>query len=74
MMTNFLLLDVRPDLVPTGIGVAGLILIGVVVLMLTAVTIVGFVFLMRWLLRAKLRTNAAPERAPNLQPSSPNQP
>ncbi|HEY3104662.1 MAG TPA: hypothetical protein VGJ69_13820 [Pyrinomonadaceae bacterium] len=74
MMTNFLLLDVRPDPIPTGIGVTGLILIGVVVLMLTAAAITGFVFLMRWFLRAKLRANAAPERAPKLQPSSPNQP
>ena len=78
MITDFLLLDVRPDPVPTGIGVTGLILIGVVVLMLTAAAITGFVFLMRWLLRAKLRTNAATERtpqlAPGLQPSSPNQP
>ncbi|HEV8590187.1 MAG TPA: hypothetical protein VGQ72_15070 [Pyrinomonadaceae bacterium] len=74
MITNFLLLDVRPDPVSTGIGVTGLILIGVVVLMLTAAAITGFVFSMRWFLRAKLRTNAAPERASKLQPSSPNQP
>jgi len=74
MMTNFPLLDARPDPVPTGIGVTGLILIGVVVVMLTAAAITGFVFLLRYLIRAKHAREAMPHAAPELQPSSPNQP
>ena len=51
MMNHILLLDVAPDPVSAGIGFAGLILIGVVVLMLTAAVLVGFVFLFKRLSR-----------------------
>jgi hypothetical protein len=75
MITNLLLLDVRPEPVSTGVGAAGLIVIGVVVLMFSAAALVGFVFLLRWLLRSKPQNvqNAA-QAAPKFQPSNPNQP
>lgn len=47
------LLDVRPDPVPVG-GVAGLVLLAIVVLILAATLIVGFVFLLKFLQRRKL--------------------
>ena len=78
MKTDLLLLDAAPDPVSSGFGVAGLILVAVVVLTTSAATLVGFVFLLRGLLRSKARTNtaisAATQAAPELQPSSPNQP
>ena len=47
-MTNYvLLLDVSPEPASTGAGIAGLALIGVVVSMLTAAVLVGFVFLLK---------------------------
>ena len=51
MMNHILLLDVAPDPVSAGIGIAGLILIGIVVLMITAAVLVGFVFLFKRLRR-----------------------
>ena len=51
MMSHILLLDVAPDPVSAGIGIAGLILIGIVVLMMTAAVLVGFVFLFKRLRR-----------------------
>jgi hypothetical protein len=51
MMNYILLLDVAPDPVSAGIGISGLILIGVVVLMITAAVLVGFVFLFKRLRR-----------------------
>ena len=54
MINHLLLLDVAPDPVSAGVGIAGLILIAVVVLMVTAAVLVGFVFLFKWL----SRTNA----------------
>ena len=50
-MNHFLLLDVAPDPVSAGVGIAGLILIGVVVLMMTAAVMIGFVFLLKRLRR-----------------------
>jgi hypothetical protein len=47
MMNYILLLDVAPDPVSAGVGIAGLILIGIVVLMITAAVLVGFVFLFK---------------------------
>ena len=47
MMTHILLLDVAPEPVSTGIGIMGLILVGIVVLMLVAAVLTGFVFLFR---------------------------
>ena len=87
MMNHILLLDVAPDPVSAGVGIAGLILIGVVVLMVTAAVMVGFVFLFKRFRRndsggstrlvvgdACLNLdNAAPESGPQAQ-SSPNQP
>jgi hypothetical protein len=51
MMNYILLLDVAPDPVSTGIGITGLVLIGIVVLMITAAVLVGFVFLFKRLRR-----------------------
>ena len=50
-MNHFLLLDVAPDPVSAGVGIAGLILMGIVVLMITAAVLVGFVFLFKQLRR-----------------------
>ena len=47
MMNHILLLDVAPDPVSAGVGIAGLILIAIVVLMITAAVLVGFVFLFK---------------------------
>jgi hypothetical protein len=87
MMNHALLLDVAPDPVSAGIGVSGLILVAVVVLMLTAAVLVGFVFLFKRLRRndpgGSTRVvvgdvclnldNAASQSIPQPQ-SSPNQP
>jgi len=50
---NHVLLDVAPEPVSVGIGIAGLILVAVVVLMLTAAVLVGAVFLFK-----RIRTTA----------------
>jgi hypothetical protein len=87
MMNQILLLDVAPDPVSAGIGIAGLILIGIVVLTITAAVLVGFVFLFKRLRRndsggsTRLVVgdvclnldNAASQANPQPQ-SSPNQP
>ena len=54
MMNHILLLDVAPEPVSAGIGIAGLILVAVVVLMLTAAVLVGAVFLFK-----RIRTTSA---------------
>ena len=54
MMNYILLLDAAPDPISAGVGIAGLILIGVVVLMITGAALVGFVFLIK-----RLRSNDA---------------
>ena len=54
-MHYILLLDIAPDPVSAGVGIAGLILIGIVVLMLTAAVLVGFVFLFKRLRRNDAR-------------------
>ena len=54
MMNHILMLDVAPDPASAGVGIAGLILIGIVVLMMTAAVLVGFVFLFK-----RLRGNDA---------------
>jgi hypothetical protein len=46
-MTQVLFLDVAPDPVSTGIGFAGLILIGIVVLLFAGAALTGLVFLVR---------------------------
>jgi hypothetical protein len=46
-MTQMLLLDIAPDPVPTGIGITGLILVGIVVLVSVAVVLTGLVFLVK---------------------------
>lgn len=51
MMNHILLLDVAPEPVSAGVGIAGLILIGIVVVMITAAVLVGFVFLFKRLRR-----------------------
>lgn len=86
-MNHFLLLDVAPDPVSAGVGIAGLILIGIVVLMITAAVLVGFVFLFKRFRRNDAGgstrlvvgdvclnlVDAAPQYNPQPQ-SSPNQP
>jgi hypothetical protein len=87
MMNHILLLDVAPEPVSAGIGIAGLILVAVIVLMITAAVLVGFVFLIKRLRRndpgGSTRVmvgdvclnlgNAASQSGPQHQ-SSPNQP
>jgi hypothetical protein len=46
-MIPILLLDISPDPVSRGGGVAALVLMGIVVLVVTAALLTGFVFLMR---------------------------
>lgn len=46
-MNHILFLDVAPDPESMGIGVAGFVLIGIVVLMLVVAALAGFVFLMK---------------------------
>ena len=53
-MHYILLLDAAPEPVSIGVGIVGLILIGIVVLMITAAVLVGFVFLFK-----RLRGNDA---------------
>ena len=57
MMNHLLLLDAAPEPVSVGIGIAGFILVTVVVLMLTAAALIGFVFLLK-----RLRRNGAGTR------------
>lgn len=71
MINLLLLLDVRPDPVSPGVNITSLILIGLVILMLTPTSLVGFVFLVRRFLRSRSQ-NAQQTR--ELQPSKPNQP
>ena len=87
MINPILLLDVAPDPVSAGVGIAGLILIGVVVLLITAAALAGFVFLFKRLRRndsggsTRLMVGdvclnldrAASQSSPHPQ-SSPNQP
>ena len=57
-MIQFLLLDIAPDPVRSGIGFNGLILVGIVVLISVAAVLLGFVFLMRRLTKpAGVRTH-----------------
>ena len=65
------LLDVRPDPVPVA-GVAGLVLLAIVVLILAAVLIVGLVFLLKFLQRRKVNAIGT-SGGRVVQPSSPNQ-
>lgn len=87
MMNHALLLDVALDPVSAGVGITGLVLIGIVVLMITAAVLVGFVFLFKRLRRKEgggnIRVvvgdvclnldNPASQSSPQPQ-SSPNQP
>lgn len=80
MISSLLLLDVAPE--PARgplIGITGLILIAVIVLMLAAVGIVAFVFLLKRFMRRQPKTEAAlregaPQPVAQFQASSPNQP
>ena len=51
MVTQVLLLDIAPDPISTGVSVAGLVLIGIVVLLLVAAMLTGFVFLLKRFMR-----------------------
>ena len=46
-MSLIFLLDAAPEPISTGIGIAGLVFVAVVVLMITAAVLVGAVFLFR---------------------------
>ena len=83
---TLLLLDVAPDPVQTGIGIAGLAFVVIVVLMITAAGLVGAVFLFRAIKKTSDRNarmiigdvclkldNPAGESDPQPQ-TSPNQP
>ena len=86
-MNHVLLLDAAPEPIYAGAGIAAVILIGIVVLMMTAAVLVGFVFLVKRLRRNNaggstrlmvgdvcLNLGNAASRS-NAQPqSSPNQP
>ena len=50
-MNHIFLLDVAPDPVSSGVGIAGLVLVATVVLMVSAVVLIGFVFLFKRLRR-----------------------
>ena len=65
------LLDVSPDPVSIG-GVGALLLLAIVVLILSAMLIVGFVLLLKFLQRRKADAAGA-SGASVPQPSSPNQ-
>lgn len=68
-MNVLLLLDVAPDPVSTGIGIAGLAFVAIVVVMLTAAVLLGAVFLFR-----RIRKASDPQSRLGVGQSSPNQP
>lgn len=68
-MSFLLLLDVAPDPVSTGIGIAGLAFVAIIVLMLTAAVLLGAVFLFRRIRKTSDRASHVVARQ-----SSPNQP
>lgn len=85
-MNYLLLFDAAPEPVSVGIGIAGLIMVAVVVLMLTAAVLLGAVFLFKRIRTTSDRqarvvagdvglnlANAASQTNPQPQ-SSPNQP
>jgi hypothetical protein len=75
MAANLVLLDVIPGPPGPRVGTGELIFIAIVVLMLTGAAVVGFVFLLRWLVRAKSPVTQTSSRASaGFQPNSPNQP
>ena len=87
MMNHIFLLDVAPDPVSSGVGIAGLILVATVVLMVTAVVLIGFVFLFKRLRRNDaggstrlvvgdvcLNLDTAASQANSQPQNSPNQP
>jgi flagellar basal body-associated protein FliL len=76
MVTSLPLLDIGTDPVGNPLTGVGLVLIAIIVLMLTAATVIGFVFLLRWL-RRQPPSNAVAgtsQPVPQFQPSNPNQP
>ena len=64
------LLDIRPPSAPLA-GTAGLVLLAIFVLILVAVLIVGFVFLLKFLQRQRTNTVRL-DSSVGVQPSSPN--
>ena len=83
-MTHYLLLDVAPDPVSAGIGIAGLVFVAIVVLMITAAGLFGAVFLFRRLRKTNqagsrlvvgdVCLNLDPANTPASRQISPNQP
>ncbi len=65
------LIDIPPT-PPPAASVAGLVLLAIFVLLLVAVLIVGFVFLLKFLQRRKANTARLVSNG-GVQPSSPNQ-
>ena len=52
MVAQIILLDIAPDPVSTGDSVAGIVLIGIVVLLVVSAALTGFVFLLKRFTRA----------------------
>jgi hypothetical protein len=65
--SSLLLLDVAPDPVTPVIGIGGLILLVMVVLMLAAATIIGFVFFMKWMRRRAMERSI--RKVPHFNPA-----
>lgn len=57
-MNHVLLLDVAPEPVSTGIGIAGLVFVAIVVLMITAAVLLGAVFLFRRIRKTSERSSS----------------
>ena len=73
MIAKLILLDVIPGPPSRGVSTGELIFVAIIVLMLAGAAIAGFVFLLRWLLRAK-STQTPSQPTAEFQPNSPNQP
>ena len=57
-MNHLFVLDVAPDPVSTGIGIAGLVFVAMVVLMITAAVLLGAVFLFKRIRKPSERTSS----------------
>jgi hypothetical protein len=74
-MTCWILLDAAPEPVSTGIGVAGLAFVAIVVLMITAAVLLGAVFLFRLIRRTSAQSAAGQIHTSEPHPqTNPNQP
>jgi hypothetical protein len=80
MISQLLLLDVAPDPVTPAVGIAGLILIALVVGMLAVAGIFGFVFLLKRVRSGNISgtnptvSEGSAAQVPHFQANSPNHP